>query len=189
MSANSEKVKRWRKNVKINAVNALGGGCAICGYDKCNRSLDFHHIIPEEKDFGFGKIIARPKKISLIIEELKKCILVCSNCHGEIHDGMSKIPNILPTFDESWFDKKSKMYDACPVCGKNKGIRNVTCSRSCSATLSYKVDWNSVDLKSLLQDGMSYSKIGDVLGCSGAAVAKRVKKLKIEKYYCNKIGL
>lgn len=49
MSINSDRVKQWRKNIKINSVNALGGKCVICGYNKCNRSLDFHHINPEKK--------------------------------------------------------------------------------------------------------------------------------------------
>ena len=50
------------------------------------RSLDFHHIDPTEKDFAISTF--KNKKIDKLKEELDKCILVCSNCHGEIHDGL-----------------------------------------------------------------------------------------------------
>lgn len=38
----------------------------------------------------------------------------------------------------------------------------------------------------MLQQGMSYNKIGSILKCSGVSVIKRVKKLKLEKYYSYK---
>jgi len=72
-------------------VEAMGGKCQICGYDRCPEALDFHHLNPDEKDFGFGKIIASPKAVSKIIIELKKCVMLCSNCHREVHAGIIEI--------------------------------------------------------------------------------------------------
>lgn len=58
--------------------------CSNCGYDKSIVALDCHHLNPQEKD----KPIARMKSYSeqKIIEELKKCVLLCANCHREIHE-------------------------------------------------------------------------------------------------------
>jgi len=62
--------------------NMLGGKCSICGYDKNYASLDFHH--PGKKEISLGKLFGRAK-MEIINEEAKKCILVCRNCHMEIH--------------------------------------------------------------------------------------------------------
>ena len=61
-------------------------GCAICGYDECDASLDFHHVNPEDKSNNIQKIISScdNKKIA---NELNKCILLCANCHRKIHWG------------------------------------------------------------------------------------------------------
>jgi len=58
-------------------------GCAICGYDKCNDSLTFHHVNPENKKFEVNKLNIR-KENEIFVEEIHKCILLCANCHGEI---------------------------------------------------------------------------------------------------------
>ena len=48
------------------------------------RALEFHHLNPEEKDFGISKTLTR--SMDSLRKEVDKCILVCSNCHAEIHD-------------------------------------------------------------------------------------------------------
>ena len=57
--------------------------CSICGEDRY-WCLDFHHTNPHEKEYNISSLVhdgARQK----IEEELKKCIIVCSNCHRDIH--------------------------------------------------------------------------------------------------------
>ena len=76
------KIIRVRKrrvihNLKIN-------GCAICGYNKCDNALDFHHTNPQDKKFGIN-ICNMGFAEKRIAEELNKCILLCKNCHYEIH--------------------------------------------------------------------------------------------------------
>lgn len=63
----------------------LGGSCIICGYDRCIKALEFHHINPSEKEFTISSDIIKVKEA---IEESRKCILICSNCHKEIHAGV-----------------------------------------------------------------------------------------------------
>jgi hypothetical protein len=68
----------------------FGGKCSHCGYDRCMDNLTFHHRDPSAKEFG---IAAGGKTSSYLrlLEEAKKCDLLCKNCHGEIH-AMEKQP-------------------------------------------------------------------------------------------------
>lgn len=89
---NVERVKLRRRRVKLKAIQYKGGKCEICGYDKYVGALDFHHKDPNEKDFtladkGHSQSWERVKK------EIDKCMLLCSNCHREIHaQSYSEIP-------------------------------------------------------------------------------------------------
>ena len=40
--------------IKANAVNYKGGSCIICGYNKYNGSLEFHHLDPTQKEFSIA---------------------------------------------------------------------------------------------------------------------------------------
>ncbi len=80
-------VKNFRAKKKQKLLNLFGGKCCICGYDKCPRNLHFHHVNPSEKSFILSSGV-KDYGIEKSIEEAKKCILVCANCHGEIHSGL-----------------------------------------------------------------------------------------------------
>lgn len=69
------------------AVEYKGGKCNSCNYNKCIAALEFHHIDPEQKDFGIGNK-GFTKSWDKIKTELDKCILVCANCHREIHESL-----------------------------------------------------------------------------------------------------
>lgn len=79
-----------RKNKEV-LVKEHGGKCKICGYDKHIGALQFHHINPDEKNFGIAAK-GRTYGIAKLREEAKKCILVCSNCHAEIEHNNISIP-------------------------------------------------------------------------------------------------
>ena len=55
--------------------------CEICGENR-PWCLDFHHTNPEEKEGEIAKLIESPRRMQ---EEIKKCIVVCANCHRDIH--------------------------------------------------------------------------------------------------------
>lgn len=84
---NSESVMLWRKKTKKKLIEYKGGKCELCGYSKCERALEFHHTNPNEKDFS---ISGRSLSFDKLKNEVDKCMLVCSNCHSEIHDGLIK---------------------------------------------------------------------------------------------------
>lgn len=76
-----------RRIIKKWALEYKGNKCSLCGYNKCQQALEFHHLDPNEKDFSLSD-----RNIKLdweeIKKELEKCILICSNCHREIHAGL-----------------------------------------------------------------------------------------------------
>lgn len=181
MSISSTRVKQWRENTKNKMVKAMGGKCQCCGYDRCNKALAFHHLDPNEKDLGFGSIRANPKSWEKIVKELKKCILVCHNCHSEIHAGVRELPEQYETFNNEYTDiSKVLEYDSCPVCNSQKSIKQKFCSPKCATTNRRKVDWDSVDLLKLLQKH-SISELEDMLQISNAAIYKRRDKLLKQK--------
>lgn len=85
------KVKSRRKITKLNRSKAIiykGGKCVKCGYNTCPNALEFHHVDPTKKDINFIKL--KTKSFERFKIELDKCILVCANCHREIHYEMNK---------------------------------------------------------------------------------------------------
>jgi transposase len=83
----SEAVARRRRKMKQMLVAEAGGACSICGYDRTMRALHFHHVKPSLKRHEINA-----KGVALALETLRaeahKCILLCSNCHAEVEDGM-----------------------------------------------------------------------------------------------------
>jgi hypothetical protein len=86
---NRTQSKERRDSCKKWCVEYKGGKCKICGYDKCMRSLDFHHLDSSQKDYGISSSWKKTKEE--LMKELDKCVLVCRNCHGEIHEGIIKL--------------------------------------------------------------------------------------------------
>ena len=68
-----------------------GGKCVRCGYNKCLKALEFHHLDPSQKDFTISNDHFRLEET---VNESKKCILICSNCHKELHDNMWSIDEL-----------------------------------------------------------------------------------------------
>lgn len=85
-----EAVQKRRDKIKELAIQYKGGKCCICGYNKYQGALEFHHLDPTKKDFAIGSK-GYTRSWSLVKEELDKCILVCANCHREIHAGILNI--------------------------------------------------------------------------------------------------
>jgi len=86
-----ESVSRRRRKVKSILVAEAGGGCALCGYDRCSAALHFHHVDPRSKRFHLSmQGVAR--SLASARAEMAKCVLLCANCHAEIESGISTLP-------------------------------------------------------------------------------------------------
>ena len=188
MSINSEAVKAWRRKTKDRIAQAFGGCCAVCGYSKSSHAFDLHHLNPNEKEFTLGNIRANSISWERIVVELRKCVMLCANCHREFHGGLVEIPNDAKRFDEALADYKSlerkEDFNECPVCRKPKSIRLHTCSYECSSKKKFQLKWGEFDLFDLhVIKKLSNVKIAEMVGCSDAAVIKKLKKLGIYKQY------
>ena len=78
----------WAQGVKKQCVAYKGGKCSVCGYKACLGALEFHHINPQDKKTRTGREAGnflRSKFTDKTEKELDKCVLVCANCHREIH--------------------------------------------------------------------------------------------------------
>jgi hypothetical protein len=73
---------------RLRAVEELGGRCVVCGFDKYTCALDIHHKDAGEKDPKFRSM--RGWTWEHISAELKKCVLLCKNCHAAVHAGLLK---------------------------------------------------------------------------------------------------
>ena len=83
-----------RRFNKLMIVNSFGGKCQICGYNKCLAALSFHHRDPTLKKFNISKMYHLSTVSYDLAVELSNCILVCANCHFEIHQNMHDISDI-----------------------------------------------------------------------------------------------
>ena len=79
-----DSVTSRRKALKKMAIDYKGGKCSCCGYDKCIGALEFHHLDPTQKDFHLGGKY-QTASWDKIRKELDKCVLLCANCHREVH--------------------------------------------------------------------------------------------------------
>jgi len=91
------KVKEWRKNTKLKFVEGFDNKCTCCGLQDLPLVYDFHHLGEQEKEFS---ISGRVKSWENLVNEAKKCIMVCSHCHRKIHAGLVEIKNPI-LFDET----------------------------------------------------------------------------------------
>jgi hypothetical protein len=76
-------VHKRRHVLKEKSIEYKGGKCEKCGYDKSKRALSFHHLDPNEKEFT---VSSANKSWERVKSELDKCLLLCMNCHMELHD-------------------------------------------------------------------------------------------------------
>jgi hypothetical protein len=110
-------------------VDYKGGRCQICGYDRCLRALDFHHVDPTTKRFNVAG--SHLRSCDVLRAELEKCVLVCSNCHNEIDVGAAHTTRSRKT-DPTGASK-------CERCGRRfefkprKGMTRNRCNSCCQA--------------------------------------------------------
>ena len=172
----SMKVMRSQRRKKIFAIESFGGKCELCGYNKCINALEFHHLNKEEKQYDPSYIIMR-WSWKRAYSELKKCILVCSNCHKEIHYNIREIKSILRV--RVFLDKK------CVVCSNPFVVRTDKatqryCSVICKTLDSRKVSRPTrKQLEKMLESKFPWTRIGKIYGVSDNAVRKWAKKYNL----------
>ncbi|MFZ5392085.1 MAG: hypothetical protein ACOZAR_02715 [Patescibacteria group bacterium] len=87
-------VSRRRKKLREMAIEYMGGQCQVCSYSKCLHALEFHHIDSNDKEFGLSSRGLTRSWLKIKIE-LDKCLLLCANCHRELHAGMLQPSEVI----------------------------------------------------------------------------------------------
>ena len=86
---------------------AKSHGCQLCGYKKCLSAIEFHHV---GDDKGFELSSAGSRSLVQVCKEIAKCVIICANCHREIHENdLGFVNKGLPKVD----DKQNVL----PFCG------------------------------------------------------------------------
>ena len=86
-------LKEYQKNnkttnnkTKEKLVFLSGGCCQSCVYDKNYAALQFQHIDPKTKLFPLNATSCGMYTWEELTKELVKCLLLCANCHLELHN-------------------------------------------------------------------------------------------------------
>lgn len=82
-----EMQKKRAEERRIYFIEKMGGKCSICGYNKSIHALEFHHTNPSDKKFSLESRRMSNTNMSDLEAEAKKCIILCANCHRELHHG------------------------------------------------------------------------------------------------------
>lgn len=68
------------RNRKFIIEHLVNNPCIDCG--ECDiLVLDFDHINPKEKKAGVSDLLSKAVSLDCIKQEVKKCIIRCTNCH------------------------------------------------------------------------------------------------------------
>ena len=84
-------VTKRRKKIREMAVEHLGGKCHLCGYNRSISALDIHHLNASKKSFGISQS-GCTRSWERVKREIEKCVLICANCHREVHAGITQLP-------------------------------------------------------------------------------------------------
>lgn len=180
----NEYVCKYRNKIKNKLVLIAGGCCELCGYNRCIQALEFHHFNPKDKNFGISQMNGVKNFITLL-EEIKKCCLLCSNCHQEVESGYSSIKEenrndyliLIELEIQKYKESKELKKIDCPICGNEFIVRwgKKCCSKECSNESKRKVTRPSNEQ---LLEGLknsSYRALGKKYGVSGRTIKNWLK--------------
>jgi DNA-directed RNA polymerase subunit RPC12/RpoP len=81
--------------------------CGKCG-EKREYVLDFHHLNPNEKDETVARMTSNCYRIEKVLNEISKCVVLCSNCHREFHHFNTKYGTSLDDYLNNNIIKNNK---------------------------------------------------------------------------------
>lgn len=179
---NSKRVVQWQQRAKKRSVVYKGGRCVLCGYAKSMRSLNFHHLDPMKKDFAISGGVMAWDKMKL---ELDKCVLLCANCHGEVHDGSLEVTSFGPTPEEGMmlvheagldtYSPQPRHQKCCPLCDAPIGWASNGCQSCMARKQKTKIIWPDPIILADMVHASSFRQVAKQLGVSDRVVAKHMR--------------
>lgn len=171
-----ENVKNSRQHNKERILKVMGEKCCICGYNKCHSALELHHLNAEEKSFSISQ---NPNQAwEIIVKELPKTILVCANCHREIHAGIIDTPKhstfnqeIADAISQELADLKTRTLYYCEECGAPVYRGNHLCPKCASKARRVVERPDREQLKTLIRN-IPFTRIAASYGVTDNAVRK-----------------
>lgn len=92
MRCRGAQVSAHRRRIKRVLISEAGGACVVCGYDRCEAALQFHHLDPTAKVFHLS-LRGVTRSWAQVRAEAAKCALLCATCHAEVEAGFTRLPN------------------------------------------------------------------------------------------------
>lgn len=177
---NSLDIISFRKRRKQNLVQLKGGKCCICGFDSFVEALEFHHINPEIKEYQLSS--GHCHSLEKDINEVKKCALVCSNCHKGIHANKIVLPLNWDFIDEIFLQElisqNNEKQNFCKKCGVLINNQSTYCSKCNSIKRRVCERPDREELKEMIRI-KSFLQIGKDFGVSDNAIRKWCKSYNL----------
>lgn len=142
-----------KQKYKLKMIEYKGNKCERCGYDKNITALEFHHLDPSTKKFTISDTHRNWEELK---KELDKCILLCANCHREIHNPHATPENLEKLIKEHEFKVEIKKQNT----KKNK----------------YKFTLEEVNKKR--EECKNWQEVADFYGISLATLKRHRKELE-----------
>jgi len=176
-----EHLKAWRIRTKNKIVDSMGGKCCGCDQRKENELMDLHHLDPQDKDFNLSDAVKDPISWEKIVKELRKCILLCKDCHIDVHSKYNLFVKNPISFNELFFVQKNDIGEnLCIECGEIISRKAKRCV-NCRGFLDRKVERPSAEELHKMVWSEPTEKIAQRLGVTGKAIEKWCKSLGVEK--------
>ena len=86
--------------MKRRAIASFGGVCLACSFAYAPAALEFHHPDKSKKEFAIS-VDGIYRSWEKIQKELENCVMLCANCHAEVHAGVRVLNISLPSKLES----------------------------------------------------------------------------------------
>jgi hypothetical protein len=182
-------VSRKRKKLKKDLVEYKGGKCEKCGYNKCVAAMDFHHKDPKEKNFGLSGN-GNTQSWEKLTKEADKCLLLCANCHRELHEELNGYIDIRTDIRKQTYKtiheesstsrkKAAKKHTKCLVCGIDT-YNDKYCSDKCCKLAKRKIDRPDKEKLIELLKINNWTQTAKIFGVSDNAVRKWAKQYNID---------
>lgn len=196
----SQATSDFRRRRKENLIKVCGSQCVLCGYKKIPAALEFHHIDATQKSYGVATG-GTCHDLEKDLAEVKKCILVCANCHREIHSGYYSQEELWEkqVFDEEFatFLREDKALRTsaktyfCKECGKEitKYSESGLCT-DCAHRARRIIERPSRDILKQQIREMPFTQIGLYYGVADNTIRKwcKVENLPFTKKEINTLS-
>jgi hypothetical protein len=86
-AASRHRIVKLRRDTKRRAIALFGALCLACGCAPAPAALEFHHPDPSKKEFAIS-VDGIYRSWEKVQKELENCVMLCANCHAEVHAGV-----------------------------------------------------------------------------------------------------